>query len=182
MVSQLTQKSQSGTRVPDTNSCFTSYLCLVSPASRPWLSKPLVLKARVGLDRMVVHTQVIRGKVVAGHSHGIIKDRWTKTVTRPAWESQGIFTEEGTRADPQRMSLIFPMEETIGRGFQELKGILIRGNCTKGIWHLDCFGSHHLYSLRNTHVWSVMHRTDYEPLCHWGGKTERRKSWKVTVI
>lgn len=60
---------------------------------------------------------------MADHSHGIIKDHWTKTVTRSACESQGILTEEGTRADPQRMSLIFPMEETIGIGFQELKGM-----------------------------------------------------------
>ena len=46
----------------------------------------------------------------------------------PAWESQGIFTEVGTWADPQRMSWIFPMEETMRKVFQELKGILIRGN------------------------------------------------------
>jgi len=49
-------------------------------------------------------------------------------MTSPAWESQGILTEEGTWADPQRMSQIFPMEETMGKGFQELKDILIRGN------------------------------------------------------
>lgn len=35
LVSQLTQKGDSGSTVPDINSCFTSYRYLVSPAPRP---------------------------------------------------------------------------------------------------------------------------------------------------